>query len=169
VAKTRSLHHDVFDLTFLSLCICINIVKNSPNLEHCWKSGFLMTTKKFTKLCRLGEVFYISSMLNYIFMSKYMLGEYHHYTGAVLKRGETGVIQSITYQKGGDWVIYADEKGELKQFPLWNHFGDKSKRSLGQLVAEEFDALVLKLTFLPREELWECYQTLKGFYNARQT
>ena len=86
----------------------------------------------------------------------------------MLKAGQKGVIQSITYQKGGDWIVFVDKNGELKQFPLWSHFTYTTKKSLGELIEEEFKELVKRLPFLPEAELFECYEILKEVYqNAR--
>lgn len=101
-------------------------------------------------------------------MKKYIRGSDGYYEGAVLKPGEKGIIQYVMYKPSGEWVTYSTN-GELKTFPLWNHFTDKNKRSLGQLAENEFNELVQKLSFLPKEEMVECYELLKGVYNARQT
>lgn len=99
---------------------------------------------------------------------KYKLGDDGYYKGVVLQPNEKGIIQWILFMRNGDWLYYINENYNCKggAFPLWSHFPDDNKRSLGELTEEEFKTVSTKLTFLPTDELRQCYEILKGVYNA---
>ena len=105
-------------------------------------------------------------------MVKYTFGSDGLYEGVVLKWGNKGVIQNVLFRYDwdsfGDWVAYNSGK-EVLTFPLWHHFDNKSKKSLGELTESEFWKLVEKLHFLPgKSELRQCYELLRQEYLALQ-
>lgn len=90
-------------------------------------------------------------------MSKYEIAPYgpKAVPAIMLKAGASGVLEEVTYEKGGHWL-----HTPTGAFPLSSRTLDgmgSTKRDLGELTEQEFSVLAQDLRDIPKSDLRECY------------